>query len=82
MTVEAATLTPLPPPKYLVTRIGMGVKLHLSVDYGHSRLYPSCGNDSPFSKARSTSYGFEHITCVKCLARAKALGLIPLSPTI
>jgi hypothetical protein len=81
MTVEVATITPLPPPKHLVTRIGMGAKLHLSSDYGRGgRLYPACGSDSPFSKARPTGYGFEHITCVKCLARAKALGLIPSPP--
>lgn len=83
MTVEVATITPLPAPKYLVTRIGMGDKLHLSADYGRGgRLYPACGNDSPFSKARPTGYGFEHITCVKCIARAKKLGLIPSPPAI
>lgn len=65
-------------PVHVVTRIGRGAKLHLSFDTGYTRLYPACGGDSPFSKARNTGYGLNHITCAKCLARAKALGLLPL----
>lgn len=65
-------------PVHVVTRIGRGVKLHLSFDTGYSRLYPACGGDSPYSLARNTGHALTRITCAKCLARAKALGLLPL----
>ena len=70
------TPAPIPAPVYLVTRIGSGAKLHLSQDYNSGRLYPSCGNDSPWSKARRTTYTFSQITCLKCQKKAKLLGLV------
>jgi hypothetical protein len=52
--------------KFLVTRIGNGAKLHLSLDYNGGRLYPMCGLDSPFSKARPAGRPLAEITCKHC----------------
>lgn len=57
--------------KYIVTRIGRGVKLHLSKDINTGRLYPACGGDSPHSTARPTGHKISSITCAKCLEHAK-----------
>lgn len=73
---EITTPAQIPSPIYIVTRIGRGAKLHLSQDYNIGRLYPACGNDSPYSQAKRTTYGFSQITCIKCQKKAKELGLI------
>ncbi|CAB5218006.1 hypothetical protein UFOVP201_42 [uncultured Caudovirales phage] len=63
---------------HVVTQIGSGNRLHLSIKNPNlGRLYPACGSDSPRSRAREITYRtFADIDCTTCRKRAIALGLI------
>lgn len=63
----------------VVVRIGaMGAKTHLGFDHPvRARLFPACGNDSPFKPSRKLDWKkLSDITCIKCRKKAIALGLI------
>jgi hypothetical protein len=77
-TINTPTAAEQPERCHVVTRIGSGNRLHLSIKSPLiGRLYPACGLDSPFSKAREITYRtFADIDCKSCRKRAIALGLI------
>jgi hypothetical protein len=65
------------PENFCVTQIGNGAKLHLSRKAtAGNRLYPMCGLDSPFSKARDTGRPLAEVTCRHCRDKATLRNLI------
>lgn len=64
----------------VVVRIGrMGSKTHLGWEWVNmtSRLFPSCGNDSPFKPSRKMAHlKLSDISCIKCRKKAVELNLI------